>query len=146
MEKWNSHPGLSVPNTQGPNHYSIWTGVKLRKMSPPISSHCLFPQTRMCSSFGVDVSLFLSSPQSLLGSASKIRHLRGPSHSCLSSHLIPRLVPVQLFLMQSLSLVSGRSSSWHSGDLGQWRVFQETINSKTTASSAWKESQRFVLV
>lgn len=34
VEQHNSHPRLSDPSTQGPNHYSMWAGVKLREMSP----------------------------------------------------------------------------------------------------------------
>lgn len=66
MGKPGSHPGLSDPNTQDPNHHSTWAGVKRRKNVSHMSSpHCLFPQTRICPSFGVNFSPFLPSPRSL---------------------------------------------------------------------------------
>lgn len=118
-------------------------------MSPHIFSSLPVSQTRMCSPLRVGFSLFLSPPpQSLLGlpqrSAILLTFL-----CCLSPHpflkIHPCVAPVDpQFCAESLFSYIGRQSTWHSKDLSQWRVFQETkINSKTTELPVWKESEIF---
>lgn len=122
MGKPDSHPGLSDPNTQDPNHHSTWAGVKRRKNVSHMSSpHCLFPQTRICPSCGVNFPPFLPSPRSLTDPA----YALDPSLFLSTSvpHVRPRaaLADEKLWaesffgLLHRENKVPGRVGTWATG-------------------------------